>query len=367
MVDLSHTETRFNRRWIVASIAVGLATFTTFLVAILAHLRMLQVGQESHFWEWVLGEAFDWFSWAALVPLIFWLGRKVRITRQTLLWSTPVHFLFAAILSTVTLVVGVLGSVWAHNETVTSEQLISYCYREVIWMAPWSIFIYTGILSAYYAYEYYRRYNERELATSRLETELTKAQLDSLYSQLQPHFLFNTLNTISVLMRKGQIEEAQRTLSRLSDLLRYVLARENTQEVPLETELGFVQGYLAIEQVRFGERLQVAMTIDPESMRARIPSFVLQMLVENAVRHGVANKAGVGHISIEATRENGNLRVTVQDDGVGLNQTQTRAEGVGLKNTRSRLQHLYGPDHAFELVSPTGGGTKATLSIPYHE
>lgn len=354
------------RTWLVALLVFGGATFVTTFVAVLSHLRYVQKDLESNLWTWLLGESFDWYSWAILVPVIIWLARKVRLTRGNLAWSAPLHFLFAALTSAITLVVGVIGSVWAHNEQLTTEQLIDLCYREIIWMLPWSVFIYSGIVAVYYALDYYRQYNERELRASRLESELTRAQLETLHTQLQPHFLFNTLNSISVLMRKGEIDTAQRMLNRLSELLRHVLAKGGTQVIPLETELEIVRGYLEIEQVRFGDRLRVEMSIDDTSLKAQVPSFVLQTLVENAVRHGLAQKTGVGHIRITSRRENNLLTLMVEDDGVGLAApSQSRGEGVGLRSTRTRLSALYSDQHRFVLTTPSAGGTVALLEIPY--
>ncbi len=354
------------RTWLVALLVFGGATFVTTFVAVLSHLRYVQKDLESNLWTWLLGESFDWYSWAILVPVIVWLARKVRLTRGNLAWAAPLHFLFAALTSAITLIVGVIGSVWAHNEQLTTEQLIDLCYREIIWMLPWSVFIYSGIVAVYYALDYYRQYNERELRASRLESELTRAQLETLHTQLQPHFLFNTLNSISVLMRKGEIDTAQRMLNRLSELLRHVLAKGGTQVIPLETELEIVRGYLEIEQVRFGDRLQVEMSIDDTSLKAQVPSFVLQTLVENAVRHGLAQKTGVGHIRVSSQKENDLLTLKVEDDGVGLAApSQSRGEGVGLRSTRTRLFALYGDQHRFELTTPSSGGTVALLEIPY--
>ncbi len=362
--DTDRTAQR-KRFWLATAVTVGGATFITFFVSILSHLRYVQKGLETHLGTWLLGESFDWFTWAALVPVIIWFAKKVRITRQKAAWTIPAHFFFGAFTSIVTLVIGVVGSVWTHNEQMTTAQLIDLCMREIIWMLPWSLFIYSGIVAVYYALDYYRRYNERELRTSKLETELTRAQLDTLHTQLQPHFLFNTLNSISVLMRKGEIDTAQRMLNRLSELLRHVLAKGGTQEIALETELEIVKGYLEIEQTRFGDRLHVLMNVDDSCLKARVPSFVLQTLVENAVRHGLANKAGHGQVTVAAAKENGFLKLTVQDDGVGLDvPSRSKGEGVGLRSTRTRLAALYGEQHRFALTTPDNGGTLATLEIP---
>ena len=214
----------------------------------------------------------------------------------------------------------------------------------------------------------YRKERDRELLTSRLESQLAQAQLQVLKMQLQPHFLFNTLNGIMVLIRENPLI-ASRTVARLSEFLRLTLENAGVQEVPLRKELDFLDRYLQIEQLRFGERLTVRQHVLPETMNALVPNLILQPLVENAIRHGVEKRRGASEIRISAERENGSLTIHVRDDGVGLRGNDAHAikEGVGLSNTRARLEQLYGKSHHLELISPAQGGTDVLLRIPFHE
>jgi LytS/YehU family sensor histidine kinase len=184
--------------------------------------------------------------------------------------------------------------------------------------------------------------------------------------QLHPHFLFNTLNSISVLMA-DDVKSARRMLTRLSDLLRASLASENAHEVTLKEELEFLQNYLDIEQTRFHDRLTVEMEIDPGVLDARVPNLILQPLVENAIRHGIAPRAHEGVIKIYAARDNGMVQLRVSDNGVGFgDQTkQVFSKGIGLSNTRERLNQLYGPVHCFDISTTDRAGFEVTIVIPF--
>ena len=222
------------------------------------------------------------------------------------------------------------------------------------------------------AYDYYRRFRERErraaqleVEAAQLETQLAQAQLDALKMQLHPHFLFNTLNSISVLMR-DDATAANRMLIRLSELLRVALKSEGRQEIPLRQELEFLRGYLEIEQTRFQDRLMVDFDIEKETLDAQVPNLILQPLVENAIRHGIAPRAEAGLIQVQARRENSFVELCVSDDGAGLNESEMQGNGIGLSNTRKRLEKLYGEQYGFEISSPAGGGLQVRLKIPFH-
>jgi LytS/YehU family sensor histidine kinase len=214
--------------------------------------------------------------------------------------------------------------------------------------------------------DYYRKYRERELRASQLETRLAQAQLDALKMQLHPHFLFNTLNSISVLMTED-VTAARRMLTRLSDLLRASLENVGAQEVSLGEELEFLKNYLEIEQTRFQDRLTVRMEIEPGVLEARVPNLILQPLVENAIRHGIAPRAQPGLIEIHAARENGIVQLKVRDNGAGLGSAspETLIMGIGLSNTQARLKQLYGGAHNFEIRDARGGGLEVAISIPF--
>ncbi len=214
----------------------------------------------------------------------------------------------------------------------------------------------------------YKRDRDRELQGSRLESQLAQAQLQILEMQLQPHFLFNTLNGIMVLIRQDP-GMASRMIARLSEFLRLTLESAGQQEVTLRRELEYLNRYIQIEQLRFGERLTIHQRIGPDTLEALVPNLILQPRVENAIRHGVSKRRGPALISVEAVRENGSLTIHVRDNGGGLPETGSEGirEGIGLRNTRTRLHVLYGAAQEFDLAGQAGGGVDVRLTIPYHK
>jgi sensor histidine kinase YesM len=222
------------------------------------------------------------------------------------------------------------------------------------------------IIGLSHGIDFYRRYRERELRASQLETRLAQAQLDALKMQLHPHFLFNTLNSISVLMA-DDVKAARRMLTRLSELLRASLENVGADEVLLKEELEFLKNYLEIEQTRFQDRLTVRMKVEPAVLDARVPNLILQPLVENAIRHGIAPRAHPGLIEIRAQRLNGMVQLQVLDNGAGLGSAtpQNVLKGIGLSNIQARLKQYYGSDHRFEMREANGGGLEVTIAIPF--
>ena len=211
------------------------------------------------------------------------------------------------------------------------------------------------------ATSYYRQSRDRE----QMEVRLAQAQLQSLRLQLHPHFLFNTLNTITALITADP-PAAERMVSGLSELLRLSLHDAGEQEVSLERELEVLQPYLEIQQIRFRDRLTVEVAVAPDTLDALVPNLILQPLVENAIRHGIAPRATAGRVEIRAQRQDGMLHLRVTDDGVGLRDGgRDVKEGVGLGNTRARLQHLYGPRHRFECHGGPSGGFTVSIAIPF--
>ena len=255
---------------------------------------------------------------------------------------------------------------------------------------------YATILLVSHALDFYEQYQEVELKASHLKDELAEAQLQIAQAQLQalkmqlhPHFLFNTLNSISALLDED-VEAADEMLARLGDLLRLTLTNSGAQEVALQEELEFLRCYLEIERVRFQDRLTVHMDIDPVSLDALVPNLILQPIVENAIRHGIASRIAPGRIEIRAARAGDMLQLQVKDNGPGIQnksihnqpdiqnqsiQNQsiqmqaeavvTNREGVGLSNTRARLKQLFGVRHRFELSDAVGGGLLLTIEIPF--
>jgi LytS/YehU family sensor histidine kinase len=206
-----------------------------------------------------------------------------------------------------------------------------------------------------------------ELRASELQSQLMSAQLNALKMQLQPHFLFNTLNAITVLVRQQKGKDAEQMLGHLSDLLRRVLEDVDTQEISLRRELEYLQLYLAIEQVRFADRLRIELSVDPEAQEALVPQLILQPIVENAIRHGIGRSSSAGEIRINTSKVDGKLELRVQDDGPGLSpRDPSHDQGIGLANTRARLQQLYGQAAQLEIKNCDRGGVIATMSLPFH-
>jgi two-component system LytT family sensor kinase len=224
---------------------------------------------------------------------------------------------------------------------------------------------YWAIVGIFFAAHYYVQSRERAIAAARLEASLTTARLDALRSQLNPHFLFNTLNTISVLAMKGERDAVIGMLARLSDLLRISLDDSRPQEIPLAKELEFLDGYLEIQSIRFADRLTISRDVSHDTLRAVVPAMILQPIVENAIKHGIGAQCGPAHIAILAARENGMLRLRVSDCGPGFQPTSERSHGIGLANTEARLRQIYGPAQRIEYGRVIDGGASVTISIPF--
>jgi two-component system LytT family sensor kinase len=308
-----------------------------------------------------------WYAWAVLVPPILWLAQRYRFGRETWKRAAVVH------------VFGVLAATFSHAVLwVTLRVFIMewLAGREVEWWSvvrerfflyfDWEMMTYWAVVGLSHALMFHRESQERAVAGAQLETRLVEARLQALQRQLHPHFLFNTLHAISALMHRN-VDAADAMLARLSDLLRLTLDRVGLQLVSLKDEIDFVEKYLEIERTRFGDRLQVHMAIEPGTLDASVPNFVLQPLVENAVRHGIGPLVTGGRIDISAERRDARLLLVVRDSGAGVEPAKLSAfnSGVGLSNTRSRLEHLYGTHHRFEFQTPPGGGLAVTVEIPF--
>lgn len=219
-------------------------------------------------------------------------------------------------------------------------------------------------IGAFTAVDMYRRIKARELQTSQLEARLAQAQNETLRMQLQPHFLFNALNTVSALIER-EPAAADQMLTRIGDLLRQTLDLSGKQEVTLRKELAILQSYLDIQQVRFADRLRVRLECPEPLMEAMVPCFMLQPQVENALKHGLASSGG-GLVIVRARVEGEQLVLEVEDDGRGLDEVPTHGQRVGNANTRARLELLYGPDQSFELLPAPAGGAMARIRLPLH-
>jgi two-component system, LytTR family, sensor kinase len=229
----------------------------------------------------------------------------------------------------------------------------------------YSVLLYAVVVAAHHAIRSLQQAREREVRAVQLESKLAQAELEVLRTQLQPHFLFNSLHGISALMAKD-VAGARRMIAVLSDLLRRSLENSQMQEVRLEEELAFLDRFVELQRMRFGERLEVAYRIDEGVRQAMVPRLLLQPLVENALRHGFARRVGAGRVEVLAEAYEGRLHLVVADDGPGLppGQTVPAHEGIGIGNTRARLRQLYGEEQSLEFERPTGGGLKVHLWLP---
>jgi len=320
-----------------------------------------------HLVSWLVGV----WLWFALTPLVLWLGRKLPLERKPRWRAVLIHLAISATLPLLELAVEsvILRGLRLYPGLMTSIPatlvfLLLIGYHQ-------GILTYWTILAAQYGYGWYRRYEERrqealrlELRSSQLERQLAEAHLSALKMQLHPHFLFNTLNTIMVLVRQQKGREAEEMLARLSDLLRCVLEDVQAQEVSLSRELEYLQLYLSIEQVRFQDRLRVDVAADPEVLDAALPHMALQPIVENAIRHGIGRSSTAGSIGITACRVNDQVEIRIQDDGPGL-APANGAGGIGLANTRARLRELYGDAASLRVENSEKGGVVATMLLPF--
>lgn len=328
-------------------------------------------GNPTSFWRVLSWQLFSGYVWFALSPLILWLGR--RFPFETGKWKTslPIHLVASILIAFFQLAIDafVLPKLGYLNRYLSESFWENYRVFVLVNL-HFSVSIYWGVLGIYQAIRYYRKYRERELQTSQLEARLAMTRLQVLKMQLHPHFLFNTLNAISELVYKDP-DSAERMIGDLSDLLRMSFQNLEVQEVSLKQELEFLRKYLEIEQMRFHDRLHVEMKIAPETLDAQVPNMILQPLVENAIRHGLAPRSEGGKIEIGALRSNGHLEISVSDDGVGVpfGDVENLPEGVGLSNTRRRLKHLYGERHQFALRSAgqAKNGLQVNLTIPFKE
>jgi sensor histidine kinase YesM len=320
-------------------------------------------------WE----QAFTWglataYILATPTPVVAWLGRRFPFERRVwprhlmlhLLASVAYSFLISSSILPLDEVYG-----WVLGERFAFLRFFHMSFDYYLRVAfGQHLLVYWVILTVSLAINYYRKYQERERQATQLEAQLVQAQLQALKMQLHPHFLFNTLNAIWVLMSKD-VESARQMLVRLSDLLRLTLESSSTQAVSLKQELDFLDRYLGIEQIRFHGRLQVKMNVEPDTLDAQVPNLILQPLVENAIKHGITPRVEPGRIEIHARRENHMLWVQIKDNGAGLNQEISLKEGVGLANTRARLRQMYGPHYSFDCINAPEGGFLVTVAIPF--
>ena len=310
------------------------------------------------------------YMWALATPLVLFAATRLPMERNCWMRSALLHIPLSIVLSAF---ITALGHVmlwlywgWSMGKPFSFESM----GRFVVANFSEGIGIYLLIALTSYTFSYHRRFREGQVKTLQLEAQLSHAQLHALKMQLHPHFLFNTLHSISALLNRDT-ESARKMITRLGDFLRLTLDNSGSQEVTLQQEIEFLSCYLEIERIRFQDRLVTRVDVPPQTLDAKVPNLILQPIVENAIRHGIAPRSTPGLIEIGAEQRNGTLRIQVRDNGPGLPAHRTSEnlfqKGLGLSNTETRLERLYGAAHMFDFSNNPAGGLVVTLEIPFHK
>jgi signal transduction histidine kinase len=349
-------------RWI-KYVAFGLGwALLGFLLSLEIYLNGRAEQMRVEFFDVAIGQFGRVTMWAAQAPFIIQMWRKLPLHAGRWLGGLGFHLA----MSVVVMATFYVGRMAAYGVFLTGfddfgwRLLANFYGRNMI-----DIAYYWGVIGFAYSWQTYERYKNEELRAVQLESRLVETELKALREQLHPHFLFNTMNTVSVFVREGRNDEAVTLIARLCSLLRMTLDSSRTPEVTLRQELDFIDRYIEIQKARFPDRLTVAIDVAPEALEARIPNLLLQPLVENAIIHGVAPKPGAGCVEIRAFVADTTLHLEVKDDGPGLpGYTPRGKEGIGLSNTRERITKIYGAAGQLSLRSETGHGVTVEIILP---
>lgn len=305
----------------------------------------------------------QWWAWALLTPVIVAADTAARRRTARISALIAVHGLMGVAAIVVHSAVVALADLTFFPTELLHPGFVPTFISHLRGRTQYEILSYLGIVGGWYAWDYARRHQQQALTRAALEAELSRSELKALQAQLQPHFLFNTLQAIAVLTERDQAA-ARKALERLAGLLRYVLRTSGRQLVPLEEELEFLRDYLEMEGLRFHDRLRVAFAVDDGALPLLVPHFILLPLVENALQHGLAPKPGSVSLEIRAMARESVLTLSVEDDGVGCDGDAPTIEGVGLTVTRRRLRQIYGDEASLRLTGRAGGGCETTVRLP---
>lgn len=319
-----------------------------------------------------------WYVWMPAAPATLLLIRRFPFSRERALASSArlaagsgaIYF----VVTNTRYLLRVLPNLWLPPEADLPVDWRSYLNTQLE-RTPLDFLTYCGLFAASFAVDYYSKYQRRadevlqlQLRGAQLQAELVRAQLTALRGQLHPHFLFNSFNAVTTLIRQKRNDEAVETVARLGELLRFIMDHLDRQELRLGDELDFIRSYLDVEQVRFGAKLRAVFAVEPETLGCRVPSLLLQPLVENAIKHGISQRIAPGEVRIAAHRAAGRLRLEIQNDGgEAPPPPPARSTGIGLRNTRRRLDHVYGDGYRFETLPQPGGGMLIRLDLPWRE
>jgi len=312
----------------------------------------------------ILFVAGDWILYAALTPGVFAISRRWPLARPHLAGRILLHLIASL----------AFCAAWAGSGTVLRALLQPEALEGNVWRSfaswlfvtfPFGVAVYLSMVGVEHAIRYFTESRDREIQMATLAKQLSSARFSALQAQLNPHFLFNTLNTIAVLVRDDDRTGAIQIVEHLSEVLRRTLSPHRANEVMLQEELELVRQYLSIEQARFSDRLRAEFEIDEALMSAAVPSFSLQHLVENAIRHGIAKHPDAGRLRVLARSDRDMLELSVIDDGAGIGDEAAIPKGHGIENTRERLSSLYGERASLTIKRGAAGGTSAIVLLPY--
>lgn len=310
-----------------------------------------------------------WGIWALLAPLIIGIDRWLPIPREAIFKRFLVHIPLSLFFTGLNLYSDAVVKALLNSQHGQFPQPIEVLRSDLGGVFQSRFVVYWVVLFAYIMMDYAGHLKERDLRTAELEHLVSEARLEALRAKLHPHFLFNTLNTISAHVER-EPRTARRLLEELGELLRLSLTHADDQEIPLAQEMAFIERYVDLQKARLEDRLDAALQVDPNVLHAMVPTFILQPLVENAIRHGVAIRLERGLVEVRAWRANDQVHVTVQDDGPGLpsNWDPEESAGIGISNTRERLRRMYGDrEHHFAISSNEGKGVRVELTFPFRD
>lgn len=336
-------------------------SFVALLMALQLFLRFTYEGGTPSFVVLVLIQLLAWSIWLGLTPIIIQLGKRFRLSKTHWKSGLLFHIPFSIIIVLFFLVCYVLIFMIINQSNFTLKGFTDLYLLFYFQIFQWCWLIYWAVLGISYAVEYQQKFQEREVKALKLEKDLETAQLQALRMQLQPHFLFNTLHTIGAKVRLDESQSAVKMLSILSDLLRKILQSETVQQVSLAEELTFIKEYLALEQIRFKNRLDIQYQLDDNSQAHLVPNLILQPVIENAIKHGFSKKLDAQTLRISSEKQSDGLLLTVYNDGPPIDHNLK--EGIGLSNTRNRLIHLYNNADLFS-ISNKGNGVEVCIKIP---
>ncbi len=353
------------RNPIVWAISFGFWTVAAILNSASEVIDIITGDASDAVWEVIVWECTSNYTFAFLTPFTVDLGLRLHAGRLGL-WRAGVGHASLMVAFSLAHVGGMVGLRKSIYLAVGRTYEFGNVALELLYEGFKDTLTYMFVVAAAYGFDYYRRFRERELLAARLETSLAEARLDTLRHRMEPHFLFNTLNLISATMHED-VEKADRIITRLSDLLRTLTEGSGRQRVALEEEIRTIEAYLEIMQARFEDQLTASVDVAAEAAGARVPSFLLQPIVENAIKHGIAGRENGGRVEVKVRRRGARLEIEVRDDGPGTTDSQEllMRQGVGLSSTAERLRHLYGDDQSLQIRNSDRGGLVVTISIPH--